>query len=136
MISSTDKLPYEFVLLFKFNICTNPWDAYKHGVGKYTYQASTWLILASILPLTNIDSFVTSGVDTSTVTGLAWASVLLFMKSYPENEWRLWFMVFNATFNNISVILCRKKNNGIFNEYKRYSSTVINYLALPNHLIG
>jgi hypothetical protein len=31
------------------------------------------------------------------------------MKSYPENEWRLWFMVFNATFNNISVILCRKK---------------------------
>ena len=109
MINSTDKLPNEFVLLFKFNIWTNLWDAYKHGVGKYTYQASTWLILASILPLTNIDSFVTSGVDTSIVTGLAWASVLLFMKSYPENEWRLWFMVFNATFNNISVILCRKK---------------------------
>jgi hypothetical protein len=44
-------------------------------------------MLASILPLTNIDSFVTFGGDTSTVTGLAWASVLLFMKSYPENEW-------------------------------------------------
>jgi hypothetical protein len=72
---------------------TNPWDAHKHGVEKYTYQASTWLILASILPLTNIDSFVISGGVTSTVTGLAWASVLLFMKSYPENEWRLWFMV-------------------------------------------
>jgi hypothetical protein len=32
-------------------------------------------MLVSILPPTNIDSFVTSGGDTSTVTGLAWASV-------------------------------------------------------------
>ena len=46
-------------------------------------------MLANILPLTNIDSFVTFGGDTSTVTGLAWASVLLFMKSYPENEWNI-----------------------------------------------
>jgi len=43
-------------------------------------------MLARILPLTNIDSFVTSGGVTSTVTGLECTSVLLFMKSYPENE--------------------------------------------------